>query len=151
MEVAVSEARSAPAPPLREAAPGSKPDGGAMTTTHAGTYVEPLARRQISPALRASVELLDQRFRVLGVRFGMDALIGLIPGVGDVIGMLLGYGLVFEAIRLRARWRTVARMIWNLVIDATVGALPIAGDLFDFFFHAHRRNLDLLQQDLARP
>lgn len=123
-----------------------------MTTTHAGTYLEPVARsrRQISPAVRATVELLDQRFNILGVRFGMDAVLGLVPLLGDALGMLLGYGLVVEAIRLRASWRTVGRMIFNLWMDATIGSIPVIGDLFDFFFRAHRKNLDLLQQDLAR-
>lgn len=124
-------------------------------TTEVAAYPVPKAaarsRREISPAVRATVELLDQRFRIpgLGIRFGMDAIIGLIPGVGDVIGMLLGYGLVFEAIRLRARWRTVGRMAWNLWINAVVGAVPIAGDIFDFFSHPHRKNLELLQRELA--
>ena len=108
-------------------------------------------RREISPTVRATVELLDQRFRIpgTGIRFGFDAVLGLIPGLGDGLGMLLGYGLVFEAIRLRARWRTVARMIWNLWVNAVIGAVPIAGDVFDFFSHAHRKNLELLQRDLA--
>lgn len=107
--------------------------------------------REISPAVRATVELLDQRFRlpVVGLRFGMDAILGLIPGLGDLLGMVLGYGLVFEAIRLRARWRVVGRMLLNLWVDAVIGAIPIAGDVFDFFSHAHRRNLELLQRELA--
>ena len=109
------------------------------------------APRQISPAVRATVELLDQRFRVpiLGIRFGMDAILGLIPGLGDLLGMVLGYGLILEAIRLRARWRVVGKMLVNLWLDAAIGAIPIAGDIFDFFSHAHRRNLDLLQRELA--
>jgi len=120
-------------------------------TTQAVSYASQReTRRQISPAVRATVELLDQRFRVLGVRFGMDAVLGLVPGVGDAIGMLLGYGLVLEAIRLRASWRTIGRMIFNLWVDAVVGAVPLIGDLFDFFFQAHRKNLDLLQRDLER-
>ena len=107
--------------------------------------------KEISPAVRAAVELLDQRFRVPGtkIRFGLDALIGLLPGVGDFLGMLLGYGLVLEAIRLRARWRVVARMAWNLWVNAAVGAVPLVGDLFDFLSHPHRRNLALLENELA--
>ena len=80
----------------------------------------------------------------------MDAILGLIPVFGDVLGMALGYGLVIEAIRLRARWRVIARMLGNLWMDALVGAIPIVGDLYDFFSHANRRNLELLQRDLAR-
>lgn len=108
--------------------------------------------REISPAVRATVGLLDQRFRVpvVGWRFGWDAILGLVPGFGDALGMVLGYGLVFEAIRLRARFRVIARMAWNLWVNAVVGAVPIVGDLFDFFTHPHRKNLELLESELAR-
>jgi hypothetical protein len=124
-----------------------------MTTIdEAATYLGPRARREISPAVRATVQLLDQRFRipVLNLRFGMDAVIGLVPVVGDFLGMILGYGLVIEAVRLRASWRTVGRMIWNLWVNAAVGSVPIVGDFFDFFFRTHRKNLELLQRDLDR-
>ena len=118
----------------------------------AASYLEPAPRREISPAVRATVQLLDQRFRipVLNVRFGMDAVIGLVPVVGDFLGMILGYGLVIEAIRLRASWRTVGKMIWNLWVNAAVGSVPVVGDLVDFFFRTHRKNLELLQRDLGR-
>jgi hypothetical protein len=124
-----------------------------MTTmTEAATRLEPAARREISPAMRATVELFDQRFRipVIGFRFGMDAVIGLVPVVGDVLGMILGYGLVIEAFRLRASWRTIGWMLGNLWLDAAIGVVPVLGDLFDFFFQANRKNLELLQRDLAR-
>jgi hypothetical protein len=121
-----------------------------VTTTDAAAYLEPAPRPQLSRAVRATVELLDQRFRVFGFRFGMDAVIGLVPVVGDLVGMLVGYGLVLEAVRLRASWRTIGRMIVNLWMDGLVGAVPIVGDLFDFFFQANRRNLALLERDLAR-
>ena len=127
-------------------------------TTEAATRssldaASPSGPREISRAVRASVELLDQRFRVpvLGVRFGMDAILGLIPVFGDALGMVLGWGLVLEAMRLRARWRVVGRMAWNLWLDAIIGAIPVVGDVYDFFSHANRRNLELLQRELARP
>jgi hypothetical protein len=126
-------------------------------TTRVATYDVPnvarrVRRREISPAVRATVELLDQRFRVpvVGIRFGWDAVLGLIPGLGDALGMLLGFGLVLEAIRLRARWRVIAQMALNLWLDAVVGAIPVIGDVVDFFTHANRRNLDLLQRELGR-
>jgi hypothetical protein len=126
-------------------------------TADVATYDRVRARsgarsREISPAVRAAVELLDQRFRVPGtrIRFGLDAVLGLVPGVGDLMGMLLGYGLVFEAFRLRARWRVIARMAWNLWVNAVIGAVPVIGDVFDFLSHPHRTNLALLEQELAR-
>jgi hypothetical protein len=125
-----------------------------MTTVTATTtaLVQPAARREISPAVRATAELFDQRFRIpgLGFRFGVDALIGLVPLVGDVLGMVLGYGLIVEAFRLRASWRTIAKMLGNLWLDAALGVVPIIGDLFDFFFQANRKNLALLERELAQ-
>jgi uncharacterized protein DUF4112 len=130
-------------------------------TTEAVTYSRAQRRarsrraqgpREISPAVRATVELLDQRFRVpiFGWRFGWDAILGLVPGFGDALGMVLGYGLVFEAIRLKARWRVVGRMSWNLWVNAILGAVPLVGDVFDFLSHPHRKNLELLKSELAR-
>jgi hypothetical protein len=105
---------------------------------------------ELSPALRATAKLLDQRWSLLGIPFGMDAVLGLVPLLGDFVGMLVGLGMVIEAIRLRASWRTVGRMIRNLWLDAVLGAVPIVGDLFDFFFQAHRRNLEILERDFSR-
>jgi hypothetical protein len=108
-------------------------------------------RRRISPFVRRLVDLMDQRFVVPGTkfRFGMDALIGLIPGIGDMLGMLIGSAVFFEAVRLRAPVRVLAQMLFNLWIDSVVGSLPLLGDAFDFVFKANRRNLALLERHAA--
>jgi Domain of unknown function (DUF4112) len=97
--------------------------------------------------------VLDQAFRVPGTswRFGVDAIVGLIPGVGDAITALIGlYGLVV-ARQLGAPASIQARMLLNLFVDAAVGAIPILGDAFDFAFKAHVRNRVLLEKWLTQP
>jgi hypothetical protein len=97
--------------------------------------------------------LLDQAFRVPGTswRFGLDALLGLIPGAGDVFTALIGmYGIVI-ARQLGAPASVQGRMLLNLAVDAVIGAIPILGDAFDFAFKAHVRNRVLLEQWLGRP
>jgi hypothetical protein len=102
--------------------------------------------------IRRLADWLDARFVVPGTgwRFGLDGLIGLVPGVGDTLLTVVSLYIVAEAWRLGARKRTVARMLANVAVDAGVGAVPVAGDLFDFFWKANRRNLALLEADLRR-
>lgn len=88
---------------------------------------------------------------VLRTRVGLDALLGLVPGVGDAISGAIGLYLVLEARELGASRWLQARMIGNLLIDAAAGSVPIAGDLFDIYFKAHARNLALLQRALGEP
>jgi hypothetical protein len=97
--------------------------------------------------------LLDSAIEVplLRTRAGLDALLGLVPAVGDLVSGALGLYLVFEARQLGASRWLQARMIGNLLIDAAVGAVPVAGDLFDVYFKAHVRNLKLLQKELGEP
>jgi hypothetical protein len=97
--------------------------------------------------------LLDRAFRIPGTqwRFGLDALIGLVPGLGDVAASMAGmYGL-WIARQLGAPVAVQARMVMNLAIDGLVGLVPLVGDLFDFAFKAHTRNHALLEQWLASP
>ena len=97
--------------------------------------------------------LLDQAFRVPGTpwRFGIDALIGLLPGAGDVAGSLLGIYGIWIARRMGAPASVQGRMLLNLIFDALAGAVPLIGDLFDFAFKAHVRNRVLLEKWLAKP
>lgn len=102
--------------------------------------------------LESLAHLLDEAVRIpgLGVRIGLDGLVGLIPGIGDTATALIAGYIVVEGARAGASGGTVARMIGNVLIDYLVGAVPVAGDLFDFAFKANRRNLDLLRAEL-RP
>lgn len=97
--------------------------------------------------------LMDSAFTIPGTnrRAGLDALLGLVPGVGDFIGGAIGLYLVMEARELGASRWLQAKMVGNLLVDMAVGAVPVAGDVFDVFFKAHQRNLKLLQKELGEP
>ncbi|TXM65111.1 DUF4112 domain-containing protein [Methylobacterium sp. WL69] len=102
--------------------------------------------------LEALAHLMDSAFLIPGInrRVGLDAVVGLVPIVGDVAGMLIASYVVNEARRLGApRW-LVARMMANVVFDGALGIVPIAGDLFDAAFKANRRNVALLRRHLEK-
>lgn len=92
--------------------------------------------------------LLDNSIRlpVIGYRIGWDAIIGLIPGFGDVAGLLLSTYIVYESARFGVPKATLGRMALNVGIEALVGAVPFLGDIFDATFKANARNIDLLQK-----
>ncbi|HZU23409.1 MAG TPA: DUF4112 domain-containing protein [Terriglobales bacterium] len=95
--------------------------------------------------------ILDDEFRIpgLGARFGLDPLIGLIPGFGDLIGGLLSFAFVFAAYERRLSRVTIARMIANILIDTLGGTLPIFGDIFDVYWKSNRMNYNLLLRNRA--
>lgn len=95
---------------------------------------------------------LDDRFRIPGtnIRFGLDGLIGLVPGVGDSATAISGAYLVARAHRLGAPTPVLGRMAGNILIDMAVGAIPLLGDLFDIGFKANRRNVELLKRHLQQ-
>lgn len=102
---------------------------------------------------RALSRLFDQAFRVPGTnwRFGLDPVLGLLPGAGDLLGAAFaGYGIVL-ARRMGVPSTVQLRMIANVVIDASVGSVPLVGDLFDAAFKAHQRNHALLERWLEHP
>jgi hypothetical protein len=86
------------------------------------------------------------QFRLPGTRFrfGLDGLIGLVPGVGDIAGAVMSSYIILEARRLGASNWTLVRMISNVLIEMVIGAIPIVGDVFDVVFKANVRNLRLI-------
>jgi hypothetical protein len=103
--------------------------------------------------LDALAHLLDNSIPVpgTGTRFGMDAVVGLIPGIGDAVGGLLSAYIVMEAARLGAGPAVVMRMLLNVAVETVVGAVPIIGDLFDAGWKANARNMRLLHTAIDAP
>jgi uncharacterized protein DUF4112 len=95
--------------------------------------------------------LLDEQFRIpgTGYRLGLDGLLGLLPGVGDIIGTLLSVYVLFEAMQIGVPRTTLLRMVANIALDTVVGAIPVLGDVFDVVWKANKKNAALLSAYLT--
>lgn len=102
--------------------------------------------------LEAYENWLDSKFTVPGtkINFGLDGIIGLVPVVGDFAGAGISLVFIADAWKMGARKRVLARMLGNAGVDLTLGALPLVGDVFDFFFKSNVKNLELHRQERAR-
>ncbi|MEQ9314593.1 MAG: DUF4112 domain-containing protein [Henriciella sp.] len=96
--------------------------------------------------------LLDAQFRLpgTGMRFGLDTIIGLIPGIGDALTGGLGLYIVHRARQEGAPGHLILRMVWNLLVDTVLGSIPLIGDIFDFAFRANLKNARMLQRHLDK-
>lgn len=101
--------------------------------------------------LRRYARWLDASVRIpgTGVRLGFDSIIGLVPGLGDVVGAVLSLWVVVAAWRLGVRGAPLRRMLGNIALEGLVGVVPVAGDVFDVFFRANQRNVKLLERELG--
>lgn len=115
--------------------------------------------RYSDPEVEASVarielisRFMDDLFLIPGtnVRVGLDAVIGLVPVVGDLISQVVSSYIIWEARQLGVSRFTMGRMIANSALDTVVGIIPFAGDAFDVAFRANRKNLALLKGHLAK-
>ena len=103
--------------------------------------------------LRRLGYLLDNSIPIPGTRFriGLEAIVGLVPGVGDLVGGGFSLYIILQAARMGVPPSLLARMGWNLLVDVAVGAIPFLGDLFDAGFKANMRNLALLERHAQGP
>jgi len=111
-----------------------------------------LTHRQRLEQVRFIAGLMDDRFVIpgTGLRFGLDSIVGLFPGFGDVITTAISLLIVHHAWQSGASKFTLARMLGNVGIDFVVGVVPVFGDLFDFVFKANRKNMRLLEAHLTK-
>lgn len=102
---------------------------------------------------RLLADLLDQRFTIPGtsIRIGLDPIIGLIPGVGDLLANLTGSLLLIIAAQLGVPKITLARMGINVAVNTLLGAIPIFGDIASIWYRSNVRNVELLERYLDRP
>lgn len=102
--------------------------------------------------LESLANFLDTAIALPGtnIRVGFDAVIGLIPGVGDVITTVTSLYIVHQARQLGAPTHLILRMLGNIAIDGLAGSIPFVGDVFDTFYRSNRRNMDLLRRHLDR-
>src|SRR5687768_5907022 len=110
----------------------------------------PPERESIEPFLQQLSEWMDSKFEVpgLNIRFGLDAILGLIPGLGDAIAFFISCYIIGAANHLGVPRITIARMGMNVAVDLVLGAVPLIGDLFDVAWKANTRNVELLRRTL---
>ena len=125
-----------------------------MTTTYGFDFdlAGPPSRGARVARINALATLLDTALVIPGttVRFGLDALIGLFPAVGDIITTALSLFIVHEAYQLGAPRHVIVRMLGNVALDGVFGTVPLVGDAFDVLWRANRRNMRLLREWLER-
>jgi hypothetical protein len=103
--------------------------------------------------LRDLARVLDEAVRIPGtnIRIGLDALLGLLPGGGDIAGGVFSGLIILQAARSGAPTAVLSRMLGNVVLDVVIGAIPLLGDVFDVAWRANTRNVRLLESWRQRP
>ena len=111
------------------------------------------AREHLLTIADILAKVLDTSFKIPGtsIYIGLDPLLGLLPGIGDVIANLVGTVILGIATRLQVPRIVLTRMSLNLLINGTVGAIPVVGDLFSVWFRSHARNAALLREAALKP
>jgi Domain of unknown function (DUF4112) len=117
----------------------------------------PILKSSINSAalqrIRSLSQLLDNAIAIPGTQFrvGIDPILGLFPGAGDWLSAVLSVYIVLEAMRFRLPASTLLQMLFNLLLDALAGTIPVLGDLLDVTLKANHRNIQLLEKHLQNP
>lgn len=108
--------------------------------------------RDAAARIARVARLLDAQFTVpgTGIRLGIDGLIGIIPGIGDALGLILSGYIYSEALRAGVRKRTLVAMGINTLLDTAIGAIPVLGDIFDIAYKSNMRNARLILRDMEK-
>lgn len=93
---------------------------------------------------------MENQFSLYGVKFGLDSILGLIPGAGDLVALALSLYLLWIGHQAGLGWDKKLSMIKNIVLDFLIGGIPIIGDIADIFYKANTRNLAILKEELGR-
>lgn len=116
------------------------------------SYNRLVTMKQTTPIekLNSLADWMDSKFKIPGtnIRFGLDSLFGLIPGIGDTVTLASTIYILGHAQSINAPWHIKARIIWNGFIDWIVGLVPLIGDIFDIGWKSNRRNVKLLQEHI---
>ncbi|MEZ2279216.1 MAG: DUF4112 domain-containing protein [Microcoleus sp.] len=101
--------------------------------------------------IRKFSRLMDTAIGIPGTKFriGLDPIIGLVPGAGDLVDTAFSAYLIYLATRFKLPPKTLGKMIYNISLEAVIGSLPLIGDIFDAFYKSNIRNLALLEEHLA--
>jgi hypothetical protein len=112
-------------------------------------------RLQTLTRIRKLSRLMDTAFRIPGTpfRIGLDPIIGLVPGLGDLIATAFSTYILFLAARFSLPREALGKMIYNIALEAAIGTIPLFGDIFDAFYKSNIRNLQILEQhlDIVEP
>ena len=124
----------------------------ARTFASGPPFTRQRSRTERVKRLESIAAVMDTAFVVpgTGIRFGFDGLVGLVPGIGDVVTTALSLYLVHEAWQLGAPKHLIGRMLANVALDGAIGAVPLAGDLFDVLWRANKRNMRMLREWMER-
>lgn len=122
-----------------------------MSATAAEPTLSPETLRRLQRVSRVA-RMMDSQFQIPGTkwRFGLDPLIGLLPGVGDGGSALVSLWIVLEAKRLGVPTSKLWRMLWNVLVDTMVGSVPLVGDILDVGYKANHKNVALMEEALGR-
>lgn len=112
-----------------------------------------MSNEQLSKKLDHFAWLLDNSIKIPGTswRIGLDGIIGLIPGIGDLAAGGLSTYILYQALKLKVPRAIIARMALNVLLESVIGVIPILGDLFDFVFKANQRNVNLMRKYVLNP